>query len=831
MQDTARETAREAAVERLSNIISDRRPNGRDGGKKAQPRRPIFRVHIGLDEGWFSLFLLATVVYCTIWCVQAANWVDNLNVLTLTTLIGLISGVVAAKQQRLPRLAVHLIAVLLALLLAYWQTANAFHGGSFIGFAHAIQKWFVGVSAGGVGEDDSIFLFLITTLGFLLAYTSAWLLYRTRNPWLLIAANAVVLLINLSNIGAGYIIFLVVFLLASLLLLLRFNLYESVKRWRKQGLRYADDLGWDVMQAGALISIGILVFSWFLPWGYTNDTAAQIWNANANPVVQFEDLWNRAISLSGGGNPSNHGNFRDTLVLAGNPNLNNDVVFTVQSADPNQYLASLNYDTYDGRSWSNSPTFSVPLQTNQTIPGETTVSHSVAQQIKVVSPPGEQNSYLFGASQIGSVNQPSVAIGSSSSNSLIGVLAKNGKLTAGESYTITSYISSADEQLLRSIPMPADSPHFPDNYNGQYPVTYYDPVIVGNYTQLPKNLDPNIAALARRITANSPTMYDKVKALESYFHNNFTYDVNVHFPAEEEATSWFLFRSGQKGFCNYFATAMTVMARSLGIPARFVVGYTNGKFDAKTHQWVIYGTDAHSWTQIYFAGYGWINFEPSTGFSPFTRPAPGQFSAGTSNPGSPGGITNPKTGRNQLFRKNEATDNGGSNVTQTPGQVEAQVGQRVGIALGSLILLLLFGVIFFGIWWRRLFRGYGISAQIYWRICLLANWAGIPMPRAQTPYEYIDRLSLVAPQEAEALERFGDIYVRELWADPNSPEHPRSSGEMKELPGIWKRLEPHLFLYVLRHPYVLRRIPDHARELLGNLRARRRARRVFERDV
>src|SRR5437588_9421547 len=132
------ETMRDAAVERLSNIISDRRPDGRGGGngKNAQPRKSIFRVHIGLDEGWFSLFLLATVVYSTIWCVQAANWVENLNVLTLTTLIGLISGVIAAKQQRLSRLPVHLIVVLLALLLAYWQTANAFYQGSFIGFAH-----------------------------------------------------------------------------------------------------------------------------------------------------------------------------------------------------------------------------------------------------------------------------------------------------------------------------------------------------------------------------------------------------------------------------------------------------------------------------------------------------------------------------------------------------------------------------------------------------------------------------------------------------------------------------------------------------------------------
>jgi hypothetical protein len=136
-------------------------------------------------------------------------------------------------------------------LLAFWQTAGAFYEGSTAGFARALQGWFVTITHNGATDDNSIFLFFIVMLGFILAYTSAWLVYRTRSPWLMIVANAVVLLINLSNVDAGYTIFLVVFLIAALLLLLRFNLYESVRRWQRQGLRYADDIGWDVMQAGA----------------------------------------------------------------------------------------------------------------------------------------------------------------------------------------------------------------------------------------------------------------------------------------------------------------------------------------------------------------------------------------------------------------------------------------------------------------------------------------------------------------------------------------------------------------------------------------------------
>src|ERR1700746_3600837 len=98
----------DATIERLSKIIAD--PVSGDGGSNNDrriPRRPNFSLHLGLAEGWFSLFLLAVVVYSTIWSVEAANWVDHTNVLALTTLVGLIAGVLAAKQRRLPRLFVH----------------------------------------------------------------------------------------------------------------------------------------------------------------------------------------------------------------------------------------------------------------------------------------------------------------------------------------------------------------------------------------------------------------------------------------------------------------------------------------------------------------------------------------------------------------------------------------------------------------------------------------------------------------------------------------------------------------------------------------------------
>ncbi|HEU5226394.1 MAG TPA: transglutaminase domain-containing protein [Ktedonobacteraceae bacterium] len=820
---------RDAAIERLSKIISDT-PQDTNRGKGLRPEKAPFEFHLGLAEGWFSLFLLAAVVYCTIWSVQVVHWVDHLDILSLTTALGLIGGVIAAKQRRFSRIAVHLIAVVFCLLLAFWQTAGAFYSGSTAALAHGMQHWFDVAINGGTIDDDSIFLFLIIAVGFFLAYMSAWLLYRTRSPWLMIVANAIVLLINLSNVDAGYIVFLVVFLIASLLLLLRFNLYESVRRWKKQGLRYADDLGWDVMQAGALISIGILIFSWLLPAGYTDQNAAQIWKLDNNPWVQLENTWNRLISVNGASSPLNHGNFRDTLVLAGNPNLTHDKVLTVQT-DNNEalYLPFINYDIYTKRGWAVSPTDTLSVKANQPVPIVATSTHQVKQKVTIVNPPGEQHPYLLGASGITSVNVPAGVLLSKANGNQVAWLSQNGDLAIGTQYTVTSAVSSADVTTLRSVPMPKDAPQYDGSFDGPLPPTYFDPNVLQTYQQLPSGLDPQIASLAQQITGHAPTMYDKVVALETYLRSNYAYSVDVQLPPGEEGVSWFLFRSGNKGFCNYFASAMAVMARSLGIPARVVAGYTNGTFDAKSHQWVVYGTDAHSWTQIYFAGYGWINFEPSASFSTFTRPLPNQFGVGNSgNTGNDTGTNAPNSGRGRTNLQNELDqpDSGGSTIL-TPEQSQALLRQRVSTALGGLILLLLFVGMLFGIWWNRLFRRHPLAVQLYGRVCMLANWAGIKLQPSQTPYEYIQAVAEAAPGDAITLERLGDIYVRDRWADPASGEHPRSNGEIDELPSMWKQLQPHLFFYVLRHPYFLLRLPSRAGgALIGMWKSHRERRRA-----
>src|SRR5438105_10578426 len=135
----------DASVDRLSRIISEPRKDssGPGGNGRLQPRNTLLHVNLRLAEGWFSLFLLVTVVYSTVWSVQAAGWVDHLSILTLTTALGLVCGLLAAKQRRLPRLLVHAIAIVIGLLLAFWQTAGADYGGNVAALLNGMHQWFV----------------------------------------------------------------------------------------------------------------------------------------------------------------------------------------------------------------------------------------------------------------------------------------------------------------------------------------------------------------------------------------------------------------------------------------------------------------------------------------------------------------------------------------------------------------------------------------------------------------------------------------------------------------------------------------------------------------
>ena len=137
----------------------------------------------------------------------------------------------------------------------------------------------------------------------------------------------------------------------------------------------------------------------------------------------------------------------------------------------------------------------------------------------------------------------------------------------------------------------------------------FPPAILLNYLQLP-HLDPRIPQLAAQITAAEVSNYDKAAAIERYLRTNFRYTLQLPPVSQRDPLSSFLFQRKQ-GHCEYFASAMAVMLRTLRIPSRVVNGFRTGEFNDLTAQYVVRASNAHSWVEVYFPGYGWISFDPT----------------------------------------------------------------------------------------------------------------------------------------------------------------------------------------------------------------------------
>ncbi|WP_372008102.1 DUF4129 domain-containing transglutaminase family protein [Paenibacillus chitinolyticus] len=154
-----------------------------------------------------------------------------------------------------------------------------------------------------------------------------------------------------------------------------------------------------------------------------------------------------------------------------------------------------------------------------------------------------------------------------------------------------------------------------------------------DYLQLPDRLPERVTDLAKEVTKEAPSAYEKVHELELYLSSKYPYTntPDVSKGKSKDFVDRFLFEI-QEGYCDYYSSAMVVMTRSLGIPARWVKGYASGSSDNSRPAgignlrggmsdpdaegtYTVRNSDAHSWVEVYFEGYGWLPFEPTAGFS------------------------------------------------------------------------------------------------------------------------------------------------------------------------------------------------------------------------
>ncbi len=135
------------------------------------------------------------------------------------------------------------------------------------------------------------------------------------------------------------------------------------------------------------------------------------------------------------------------------------------------------------------------------------------------------------------------------------------------------------------------------------------PFIEEIYLQLPP-VDPAVRQMALDVTRDETSTYDKARAIEAYLHANYGYTLDLPTAMPDDPIAYFLLDL-RRGHCEFFASSMAVMLRSLGIPTRLVNGFLQGSFNDLSGQYTVRASDAHTWVEVYFPTYGWVSFDPT----------------------------------------------------------------------------------------------------------------------------------------------------------------------------------------------------------------------------
>ena len=138
------------------------------------------------------------------------------------------------------------------------------------------------------------------------------------------------------------------------------------------------------------------------------------------------------------------------------------------------------------------------------------------------------------------------------------------------------------------------------------------PQFLSAYLQVPLTLDPRIPQLAEQIAGSASNNYDKASALELYLKTHYGYTLQLAGAPAADPLANFLFVRKQ-GHCEYFASSMAIMLRTLHIPSRVVNGFRSDEFNDVTGSYVVRAKNAHSWVEAYFPDYGWVTFDPTSG--------------------------------------------------------------------------------------------------------------------------------------------------------------------------------------------------------------------------
>ncbi len=473
-------------------------------------------------------------------------------------------------------------------------------------------------------EDPLFFIAIMSITFWIISSWAAFTLVRNQNYLGAVLPAAIGLLIiqNYDNSSAGRLWFLAFFALMALLLLGRLQFLQNKLSWRERRIFLSPDNSVDLTSSMAVMASLIIIVAWTAPASISSlKSAVKTWDQITHPWREFTDRMQNAVSALESPGPGRRGEFFGSeLALGRGFPLSDLVMFEVKTPDipaeqkpPRYYWRGRTYDRFVNGQWYTTGTVREDYSPAVTNPYHVDIQGKIPGHF-VFSTGNTTFSLLYSPAEPIWVSRPGVTF-TTPADASQDIVAWHAypALSGGETYQVDAVLSNPNRQQLEEAG------------------TAYPDWVSQRYLQLPQNFSPRIQELAQEITRDSKTPYEKAQAITSYLRQNIKYAPTIpEAPRNKDKLEWILFDYKQ-AYCVYYASAETLMLRSVGVPARMAVGFAQGDSDG-SNKYIVRRFNAHAWPEVYFPGIGWVEFEPTAGQAPLDRPLPPQDATDPNNP-------------------------------------------------------------------------------------------------------------------------------------------------------------------------------------------------------
>lgn len=733
--------------------------------------------------GWWTLMLAGLMLLTVTESLSVAAWSEGLEVVRLAMLGGALLGLMLALTRWDGAFPVvySLLAGIAWISTLFTQlifSGLTWRDGALELFRRNVD-WVRALVEGASVADNLIFVTQLSFLGWWIAYLSIWSLFRHQRVLNAVIPSGVALLVNAYYSASSMSLFLVVYAATVVLLAIRVELARNEARWQMTRVRYPSDITFDFLKAGLAFTVIVIAIAWTMPGLTQGLTVERLLRPFERPWQQVEETWNRMYqSLNYSQATAPVSTFGKSMAFGGPVRLTDRPIFEAVVTE-RAYWRAATYDRYSSQGWDNTAPDVVVIEADETLAEPvlratkdvtaTVYTLERGQDLIVAPPQPDRISVPVTADAWTVPNSPDP----DEPERWVTLMRSRVPIGQDAPYQVVSRASEASPQRLME-----------DR-------TEYQEWIEEQYLQLPDSLPQRVRDLAAEITSQAANPYEKASAVEQYLRA-YPYNQGIAAPpAGQDGVDYFLFDI-REGYCDYYASAMVVMLRSAGVPARFVVGYTPGELIETnvladgSNRYSVLERNAHAWPEVYFPSYGWVQFEPTASEPQLVRP-----SDQSTEP--------PDDEMSRLDFRDLMDDFTDSPEPEIPEEVNAldaphpalawlqnNWGWLAGVAIA--IAMAVGGIRYLR--WRQvmLFRDRQVLARLFTLLGLWAARLRVPWRPSQTPLERAAGLNARVPEGASTIDTIAGLFVAQQYG-----RQLPSPDAIDDLKREWPQLQPRLW--------------------------------------